>query len=275
VSQLTLEAAARRYAAHGWPVFPLLARGKSPEGGRGYLDATTDSRQIDAWWSRQTTANIGCWPAGARFLVVDVDGPAGERAAAALGLLAEPTLQVLTGRDDGGRHLYFRHPGGVIGNCKPAPQLDVRADHGYVLLPPSVHPSGRLYKWAGKIRDVADLPARILPLLQTPIMVSPSIAAGTSAPSTGLPGVISEGGRNHVLTQLGGAMRRHGCDQPTITTALLTENTRRCRPPLPEGEVRRIAGSVMRYVPAARPPTYPTERLADEWPTAVRSARWG
>src|SRR5439155_22631730 len=100
-------------------------------------------------------ANIGFVPGRAGLLVLDPDGPEGEAAAQALGLLSEPTTQVQTAR---GRHLYFQHPGGHIGNAPLAPHLDVRADDGYVLLPPSIPPSGVRYRWGSKLEELKPLP---------------------------------------------------------------------------------------------------------------------
>src|SRR5439155_2359442 len=75
--------------------------------------------------------------------------------------------------------------------------------------------------------------------------VAPSSAADGEA-------MILEGGRNAALTSLGGSMRRRGMTPQAIEAALLTENAARCKPPLPEGEVREIATSVARYEPTAR-----------------------
>jgi hypothetical protein len=51
------------------------------------------------------------------------------------------------------------------------------------------------------------------------------------------------------LTRLAGSMRRRGMTEASITAALMTENEARCRPPLLDGDVRRIARSVGRYAP--------------------------
>ncbi|MDP9486217.1 MAG: bifunctional DNA primase/polymerase, partial [Actinomycetota bacterium] len=74
-----LLSAALWYAGRGIPVFPLRPGSKNPavpkrEGGRGYLDATTDPEQIRRWWSRWPLANIGI-PTGERsgLLVLDHD----------------------------------------------------------------------------------------------------------------------------------------------------------------------------------------------------------
>src|SRR5688500_10795545 len=101
--------AAERYAAQGWHVFPLTPRAKTPllKGAAGFLSATTDLEQVRAWWRQHPNANIGLWPGQSGLVVLDIDGPNGEKAAQSLGVLAEPTLICTTGRPDGGRHLYF------------------------------------------------------------------------------------------------------------------------------------------------------------------------
>lgn len=58
------ESALRLASVLGWPVFPLAPQSKVPviakeDGGHGYLDATTDPEQINAWWVARPEANIG------------------------------------------------------------------------------------------------------------------------------------------------------------------------------------------------------------------------
>jgi hypothetical protein len=116
---------------------------------RGVLDASNDSTVITSWWDQVPDANIGFATGKASNLVVlDVDGPAGEATLAELekqhGSLP-PTWQVRTGK---GRHLYFHYPKDVAKVKSVARQklgLDVRADGGYVLGPPSIHSSGHRY----------------------------------------------------------------------------------------------------------------------------------
>src|SRR4029077_4064599 len=57
------------------------------------------------------------------------------------------TVEVITAR---GRHIYFKMPTTPIRNSagKVAPGIDVRGDGGYVLAPPSIHPSGKRYEWS-------------------------------------------------------------------------------------------------------------------------------
>jgi hypothetical protein len=57
------------------------------------------------------------------------------------------TPVVLTG--GGGKHYYFRHPGGYIKSVAAAlgPGLDIKGEGGFVVAPPSLHASGRRYEW--------------------------------------------------------------------------------------------------------------------------------
>jgi hypothetical protein len=143
------------YAAYGWAVFPLQPREKRPllgkdAGGNGCHDATTDPNAIRAWWRREPRANIGaaCGPEG--IVVLDIDGEEGggwlEHMVAEHGLLPEHAFSLT----QSGGHVVLQAPSGVpILNSqgRPAPKLDVRAAGGYIMAPPSIHPSGHVYCW--------------------------------------------------------------------------------------------------------------------------------
>ncbi len=82
-------------------------------------------------------------------VVLDVDPRnGGDEALAALETRHGPlpaTWRVLTG--GGGEHVFFRHPGNPVNNAKGrlGPGLDLKADGGYVVAPPSEHMSGQRY----------------------------------------------------------------------------------------------------------------------------------
>jgi hypothetical protein len=162
-----LHAAARGYGLAGRLIIAL--NGKAPaipkqNGGRGVLDATTDLAQIDAWWTAMPWANIGGRvPEG--LLVVDVDPRHGGLEEDRVDELE--TLTAWSGRGDGGRHLYFRHPGGPISAARLPAGWDVKTSSGYTLLPPSIHPvTGRPYWWADPMVPPAELPAWLVELLR-------------------------------------------------------------------------------------------------------------
>lgn len=146
-------ASALKYAAKGWYVLPCRPSGKEPLIPHGVLGATADEDTIRRWWEAWPTANVAI-ATGARsgIVALDVDPRhGGDESLAAITQRYGPlpaTLTVLTG--GGGRHFYFTHPGGNVKNASGLggwPGIDLRADGGYVLAPPSIHPSGQAYRW--------------------------------------------------------------------------------------------------------------------------------
>ena len=137
------------YARYGFAVFHCKPRSKKPITKHGFKDASRDENQIRNWWTRVPNANIGI-ATGARsgLIVVDIDCLEGAKLLLKLterfGALA-PTHRVVTHK---GSHFYFKLPP----NCGAVPSsaeggLDIRADRGYVIAPPSIHPDGGSYKW--------------------------------------------------------------------------------------------------------------------------------
>ena len=145
--QLMLDAAIG-YAELGWGIFPV--RGKIPILDGGYHIATTDVDQVRRWWTYEHPgANIGC-ACDREFWALDVDprnkgDESLERLLEEIGLLP-PTVTSETG--GGGWHFLFLHNSTPIKklSAKTYPGLDVQCN-GYIVLPPSVHPTGRRYQW--------------------------------------------------------------------------------------------------------------------------------
>jgi hypothetical protein len=156
------------YARQGWAVFPL--NGKVPfKGTRGFLDATTDEKQIRAWWKKYPNANIGVATGQTSGIyVADVDNKNDKDGEASLrtfvnGHNALPeTLESRT--PSGGRHIVFKMPAGIqipSGTDVHGVGLDVRANGGYIVAPPSVI-GGKSYEWINN-NPIAALPDLFLP----------------------------------------------------------------------------------------------------------------
>jgi len=171
-------------AGRGWRMLPVQPRGKAPLIREWQRHATANPEEIRAWGHQYREANWGvACGAGSGIWVLDVDGEQG--AAAVRELCREQgddwlhTLTVLTAT---GRHLYFRYPkAAIIRNSagKLAPGLDVRGDGGYVLVPPSIHPSGKAYEWLVPALPIADAPAWLLRMVAAP---APSLASSHGSP---------------------------------------------------------------------------------------------
>lgn len=167
--------AADRYAEeHGLAVFPLVPGDKLPlisrkAGGRGVLDATSERAQIREWWTRWPNANIGIamGDASGGIFAVDID-PRNEGDSSWFWLTREKvvpdTAQAVTG--GGGQHILFR---GNVGGTVLGDGIDIKSTGGYIVAPPSLHPSGRRYLWEASARlgevPIADAPDWLLATL--------------------------------------------------------------------------------------------------------------
>ena len=166
--------AALDYAAHGWPIFPLRPHDKTPLTTNGFKSATTDTKTIRDWWAKNQDANIGLDVGRAGLVVIDLDRR-GDRDGFSQwdNLVASQNLQAMTLTytsltGGGGKHLLFKAPADVeIKNSagKLASGIDVRAAGGYIVLPPSIHPNGKLYQWENDADTIEPLPEPLVDLL--------------------------------------------------------------------------------------------------------------
>jgi len=148
---------ALQYARAGYRVFPLhrsingkcscgrdcQTPGKHPRTEHGAADASTDETAIRAWWQRWPEANIGMTLDG--HVVVDVDPRNGGDCDEWTAKLPE-TCCARTG--GGGLHFLYRTVNGTRYNGKAGPGVDLKhGAHQYIVVEPSVHPSGERYGW--------------------------------------------------------------------------------------------------------------------------------
>lgn len=243
--------AALQYAARGWSVVPVEPAGKRPIVPWLDLQQRRATREeIDAWYAQRPDANVAIVTGAISGLVVlDVDAMhGGPSSIEAWGRAYGPlpiTVEARTG--GGGRHLYFSHPGLLTANrVGLAAGVDLRADGGCVVAPPSLHVSGRRYAWAaGRAPDDTDLAPlpdwlrRLThpggkghpghPLAHWRELVRQGVEAGT---------------RNSTLASLAGHLLWHGVDPQVALELLLAWNRVRCRPPLPDQEVASVVSSI-------------------------------
>ena len=208
------------YARRGWRVIPVQPHGTFPAMKAWQLKATTDEATITRWWTTIGTEDREgprgpykvqvhgpAWGIGiatgreSGIWVFDVDtdrrrGKYGDESLAELEDAYGPlpdTYEVITG--SGGRHLYFAWPddptieirndqSGQIG-----PHLDVRADGGFVIAPPSVHKLyGTTYQVeASSAHEPVPAPGWLVALAQRP-EPQPRQAPATSGPTGDRPG---------------------------------------------------------------------------------------
>jgi KaiC/GvpD/RAD55 family RecA-like ATPase len=139
-----------------------------------------------------------------------------------------------TGR---GHHVFIRledgQAGRIILEAEEEPCGDLLNAGKLAILPPARHPSGRLRTW---VREPVEAPP-VCTLEELGLRLQPH--RGPALAAAGLE--IPEGQRHQALTSLAGRLRNSWLTSEELEAALLALNSSRCRPPLPEDEVLRIA----------------------------------
>jgi hypothetical protein len=268
-----MRASAQAYVAAGRAVFPLhtvingacscvkaencKSKGKHPRTLKGVTEATTDAAQVTAWWNKWPDANIGLATGKASGLVVlDVDPK--NNGAQGLAELCDrieipETSTIETG--GAGAHYYFADDGDDLRNSvgQLGEGLDVRANGGYVVAPPSLHASGCRYRIAN-----AAPPAPLPEALRLEMLAKPAARSSTSSrrtpairagmfPSTSSR-TIPDGMRSNKLISIAGALwHKQNMTFEEMYAELLRVNAEHCLPPLEESEVWDIARSETRY----------------------------
>lgn len=173
--------AAHTYAARGWRVIPVRPGEKRPAVDRWTDAATIDPQLIDDWWGRWPNFGVGIVTGqthdgrGLYLFVLDVDitdTKRGDDTIADLEHTHQPlpdTVEAQTG--GGGRHLLFHAPHEIRNDqaARLGPGLDIRGAGGFIVAPPTIHPSGNPYMWEHEHHPddlaVADAPQWLLELL--------------------------------------------------------------------------------------------------------------
>jgi putative DNA primase/helicase len=245
-------AAAEALATRGFPVFPVGPSRVPFAGSRGFYDASVNREKVAAMWRAHPHANIairtGQISAEIALLVVDIDprndGPVNWTRIVAGRPLPE-SLRVNTGRD--GTHIYFFAPLDKDYPKDLAHGVDIKCVGGYVVAPPSSHEAGHEYTWENWGTDIAHAPEWLLTEIRER---KKEVRRYESQFKDKIPEAIIQGGRDIALTSMAGKMRRGGFVAAEILAALTAANSMRCKPPLDDRQVTKIATSVSRYEPA-------------------------
>lgn len=237
LNQLPLKQAALEYAARGFHVIPCRTKDKRPlVEWKDFQVNAPDLEMVDAWWSLWPDANIAVILGNGR-IAVDVDGAEGHDALKAAGIEFPPdTPTSLTGR---GVHYLLR--GQADDRIGLLPKVDIRGK-GIIVVPPSVHESGKVYTWLVPPTSLLEAPRSLQRLLETPSAALQTPLSGHDWVTEAMQGV-GEGVRNVTCTRLAGYFLAKGVP-PDAVKALLTGWAAKCRPPLPFSEVMASVDSI-------------------------------
>lgn len=242
INDMTLQEAAETYVSMGLCVFPCLPRSKHPATEHGFLDASDDLETVRKWWKENPKYNIGIATglASGGLYVVDLDNKPDKDGLSSFddwtmenGRVPD-TWMACTG--SGGRHLIFTEDSAHQNAAGVLPGVDIRADGGYIVAPPSIHPdTGQAYAWELGFSP-EDLPPAELPpkLLQLGRGKHPGRKKKFRAPEA-----IEDHTRTDTLVSMIGQLSISGYSPEGIEALIRQENETKCSPPLTEEELQR------------------------------------
>ena len=163
--------AALQYAEIGFSVLPLKGKIPSLKAWSQYQVEPATFDEIHSWHRAGLLANVGvvCGAVSNNLVVLDLDGPAGYPAFAAMFPQLAETFTVATGGGVG-QHVYLfadELPDTVRAMKTPIGHLELRANRCQIVAPPSIHPdTGQPYTILNefdilRVPDLADLVAWI------------------------------------------------------------------------------------------------------------------
>ena len=238
-----------RYWEYGWSVIPVHVPvsggacscgrdcswpGKHPRiAWREYSSRRPTKAEITHWFQDEYYgSNVGLVTGTvSEVVVLDVDGELEHYSR--LGL--PRTLSSRTG--SGGWHYFYRATEPVRTRGRFVPYIDLKAEGGFVVLPPSRHRSGKRYRWNTRI-DPVDLPTQTLSKFVVPktAPTSRSALGGADHWYDRLLQGVAEGDRSNSAARL--AARYASLDLSiTEASVLLSSWNSRNSPPLPEYEL--------------------------------------
>jgi putative DNA primase/helicase len=228
---------AREYRDKGFSVIPIKPKDKAPMiKWAQYQNRLATDKELELWFGNGSENNIGIVTGKISGIdVLDLDSKDSVQYAEENEFLNTPLVK--TGK---GFHCYCRHKDGVRNFQKRdnLPGIDLRGDGGYVVAPPSIHPSGLQYQWVeGKgLEDVlyGELPNIILakePQDKEPLK---KLYKGSV-----------EGSRNTNLTRLVGSWVNDGLtfDECMDNARIINMKT---NPPMNESEIASIINSILK-----------------------------
>ena len=219
--------------------------------------------EVTEWFNKWPNASIGIVTGEISNLVVfDLDSESAVQYADDEGGFPI-SAKVKTGK---GYHIYAQHPGFEVRNdVRKELDLDIRADGGYVVAPPSFHGNGNQYTWEeglsiheidpapceswmiDYLKEVANSSSN--PAKETPLKPSetPNTASKPATDDTYadiMRNGAQQGNRNHVTARLTGHLLGKGNDESVVWEMIKQWNNAKNKPPLDHTELRNTFESI-------------------------------
>lgn len=228
------------YVDNGWSVLPVKPEEKRPfmTNWLQYTRTRATKQMVTNWFTNLSNAGIGVVTGRvSNMVVLDIES---DCPYSIEDLLKKYPTQMYSRTGSGGYHLFYQYPTNVsrvanrVGIFERA---DLRADGGFIVLPPTVHPSGNRYEWIKKgalgVFPISLLDLQSQPKVQNEGWITEMLRG------------VSEGGRNDACARLAGYFFKKGMNYDIVETLLMEWNERN-DPPMPVHEVRTTIKSIER-----------------------------
>lgn len=240
---MTITEAAVEYASLGWSVLPVKPQEKRPlmQNWTQYIRSKASVGMLQSWFDNLSGAGVGMVTGRiSNIVVIDVESTCPESIES---ILRRYPTQLVSRTGSGGYHLYYQYPAnvGTISNRVGLFEgVDLRADGGFIVLPPTIHPSGGVYQWVSR-----GIPG-MFPAVLLDIQSSASTVYGNNDRwITEVLRGVGEGQRNDACARLCGYFFKKGLTADVVESLILEWNERN-NPPMPVSEVRTTVRSIER-----------------------------
>jgi len=214
-----------RYQGHGFSIIPVGKDKKPTIPWKKYQTERATKEQVEEWFKGDNPPGIGIVTGKiSGITVVDV-----EKGGKWMDL--PTTMTAKSGGD--GVHLYYKYAEGVGNSARIRELTDIRGDGGYIIAPPSGHPSGGKYEW----------------LKKDPMQQFPFGKFNTQPANTDWKEIIDgigEGSRNDSAAKVVGKLIQTfpPSEWKTNVWEMLVMWNQKNNPPLDEGELRNTFNSI-------------------------------
>lgn len=241
--------------SQGCSVFPLEPRSKRPfasilpdHSWKEFQSRRATPSEIKRWFEIAPDANLAlvCGSISG-VVVIDVDGEKGQAWFKEHAPVKPNLFQFTSSKHK--FHAIYRHPGQdvrVAPSVAVVDEIDVRGDGSYIVVAPSIHPSGAQYSLRA-----GDGFAGFSSLVPVPDF--PLERERPQTPPAALDSDVEAGARNSTLTSVCGRMYAKGLTVEEVVTYAHAWNMQHCNPPLHDREVDTIARSMSRTHGAKNP----------------------
>ncbi len=241
-----------------WSVFPIKSGDKIPliREVVPYRSRLPSEEEIIDWWTQWPNANIGLITGKlSNVSVLDVDREDHDDLTSPLAEHGDLPSTLISKTGSGGKHYIYAYSPFADGIKDLRPNINVKSEGGYIVLPPSLHKSGNRYEWLNK-ESITKFPDHLVQRGAT--MKSPS--------PMGLMMGVGTGSRNNTAASLAGLCVKNKF-APDQTLLFLKAWNEQNEPPLDERELRIIVESIYKTDSRNHP------KVDDGWVQVLEAAR--